>query len=109
MRNQAPEHPGNFIGRVACYHRVHLPRRDVVGPIPTLTLVANSEISTLQVRQVPENSVCQDASLRENEFATSVNTHDTSRKVIILQVGRGPVANRVPLVDKTVTSIKSIS
>jgi hypothetical protein len=37
------------------------------------------------------------------------NTHDTSRKVIILQVGRGPVANRVPLVDKTVTSIKSTS
>jgi hypothetical protein len=43
------------------------------GPPPTRTLVANSEISTLQVRQVPENSVYQDASLRENEFATSVN------------------------------------
>jgi hypothetical protein len=45
----------------------------LLGPNLTRTLVANSEISTLQVRQVPENSVCQDASLRENEFATSVN------------------------------------
>ena len=38
-----------------------------------LTLVANSEISTLQVRQVSENSVCQYAGPREKEFATSVN------------------------------------
>ena len=37
------------------------------------------------------------------------NTHDTSRKVIILQVGRGPVTTRVPLGDKTVTAIKSIN
>jgi hypothetical protein len=42
------------------------------GPIPTLTLVANSEISTLQVRHVSENSVYQYAGLHENEFATSV-------------------------------------
>jgi hypothetical protein len=32
-----------------------------------------------------------------------------SRKAIILRVRREPVTNRVPLVDKTVTSIKSIS
>jgi hypothetical protein len=44
-----------------------------------------------------------------DEFATSVNTHDTSRKVIILQVGRGPGTNRIPPVTKTVTSITSIS
>jgi HEPN domain-containing protein len=37
------------------------------------------------------------------------NTHDTSRKVIILRVGWGPVTNRVPPVTKTVTSINSIS
>jgi hypothetical protein len=35
-------------------------------------LVANSEIVTIQVGQVPENSVCQYAGLRENEFATSI-------------------------------------
>src|SRR5262245_53089493 len=37
------------------------------------------------------------------------NTHDTSRKVIILRVGGGPVTQRVPPVTKTVTSINSIS
>ena len=71
--------------------------------------MANSETSATQVRQVPENPVCQYAGPYENEFATSVNTHDTSRQVIILQVRRGPVTNRVLLVDKTVTSIKLIS
>src|SRR5262245_28451121 len=37
-----------------------------------LTLVANSGISTLQVRHVSENPVCQYSGLHENEFATSV-------------------------------------
>jgi hypothetical protein len=37
------------------------------------------------------------------------NTHDTTRQVIILQVGGGPMTNRVPPVTKTVTSINSIS
>jgi hypothetical protein len=37
------------------------------------------------------------------------NTHDTSRQVIILRVGWGPVTNRVPPVTKTVTSINSVS
>ena len=45
----------------------------LLGLNPTRTLVANSEISTLQVRQVSENSVCQYDGLRENAFATSVN------------------------------------
>jgi hypothetical protein len=37
------------------------------------------------------------------------NTHDTSRKVIILRMGWGPVTNRVSPGTKTVTSINSIS
>jgi hypothetical protein len=43
------------------------------------------------------------------DFTNRVNTHDTSRKVIILRVGWGPVTKRVSPVTKTLTSINSIS
>jgi transposase len=45
---------------------------------------------------------------RETGTWPNPNTHDTNRKVIILQVGWGPVTNKVPSVMKTVTSINSI-
>jgi hypothetical protein len=52
-------------------------------------LVANSETSTIHVRQACENLVYQRADSRENEFATSINLDEDwpVQAGIVRQVG----------------------
>jgi hypothetical protein len=45
----------------------------LLGPNPTRTLVANSEIRSIDRQQVLETPGCQLGQHSENEFATSIN------------------------------------
>jgi hypothetical protein len=63
------------------------------------------------VERLAETCGATPPEVRHAHFATwpKPNTHDTSRKVIILRVGWGLVTNRVPPGTKTATSINSTS